>query len=230
MIHIEHIDVRGGGSYADNLTWLSNLIARECNCQCFIFWNVGTSFLLSGGSVGQLFNINKVVEDVVVTMGVQIRNTSVSLKHKFVLVPLAYNKETCDRDYIELQTDRAAGNIPVVGQSFSKFMDYNDKVMTDVRKSFPKSYEQLLDLNKLLAVKTLKSTCRAFGKECTMVKYRFRDGNNPNDSKMMNDKDRKDYFVSLVKWVKLNYEEETLKQITLKGVPAKKISIRLVPR
>ena len=47
---------------------------------------------------------------------------------------------------------------------------------------------------------------------------------------MMNDKDRQDYFVSLLKWVKLNYEEETLKQITLKGVPAKKISIRLVPR
>ena len=28
--------------------------------------------------------------------------------------------------------DRKAGNIPVVGQSFSKFMNYNDMVMTHV--------------------------------------------------------------------------------------------------
>ena len=72
MIHIEYIDVRDGGAYADNLTWLSNLIARECNCRCFIFWNVGTSFLLSGGSVTELYKINKQVEAVVVKLGVQI--------------------------------------------------------------------------------------------------------------------------------------------------------------
>ena len=44
-VHIEFVDVRDGGAFADNMTWL---ISRECNCQCFIFWNVGTSFLLSG--------------------------------------------------------------------------------------------------------------------------------------------------------------------------------------
>ena len=91
MIHIEHIDVRGGGSYADNLTWLSNLIARECNCQCFIFWNVGTSFLLTRGSVTELYKINKHVQAVVGKLGVQIRSTVYivdctpvfSMKHKF---------------------------------------------------------------------------------------------------------------------------------------------------
>ena len=50
-IHIKFINVRDGGVFADNLTWLSNLTARECNCQCFIFQNVGTSFLFSGGLV-----------------------------------------------------------------------------------------------------------------------------------------------------------------------------------
>ena len=115
--------MRDGGAYADNMTWLSNLIARECNCRCFIFWNVGTSFLLSGGSVTVLYKINKQVETVVAKLGVQIRSTSVDLKHKFVLVPLVYNKDTCDRDFIEMEMDRAEGKTPVVGQSFSKFID-----------------------------------------------------------------------------------------------------------
>ena len=181
------------------------------------------------GLVAQFFNINKVVEDVEVNLGVQIRNTSVNLSHKFVLVPLVYNKETCDQDFIELQTDRAEGNTPVVGQSFSKLMDYNDKVMIDVKNTYPNSYKQLLDLNKLLAVKTLKSTCTAFGKEYNTVKYRLHDGNNPNDKTMMNEKERQDYFVSLINWVKLNYDDETRKEMILKGVPAKKTSLRVTP-
>ena len=100
-IHIEFVDVRDGGAFADNVTWLTALIAREANCQCFIFWNVGTSFLLAGGSVDELIKINKVTRDVVEAMKVEIRNTPVELKHKFVFVPLVYNKETCDRDQIE---------------------------------------------------------------------------------------------------------------------------------
>ena len=168
-------------------------------------------------------------QGVVDKMVVQIRNTPVSLKHNFVLVPLAYNKETCDRDYLELEMDRKAINIPVVGQTFSKFMDYNDKVTNDVKKSYPKSHKQLMDLNKLLAVKTLRSVCTAYGKEYDTVKYRLRDGNNPHDKTMMNDKERQDYFVSLINWVKLNYEDETRKEMILKGVPAKKISLRLTP-
>ena len=31
-VHIEFVDVRDGGAYADNVTWLTALIARECNC------------------------------------------------------------------------------------------------------------------------------------------------------------------------------------------------------
>ena len=54
----------------------------------------------------ELYKINKQVEDVVVNLGVQIRSTSVDLRHKFVLVPLVYNKDTCDRDFIELEMDR----------------------------------------------------------------------------------------------------------------------------
>ena len=126
--------------------------------------------------------------------------------------------------------DRAEGNTPVVGQSFSKFMDYNNKVLADVKKSYPSSYKQLGDPNKIVVVKTLKSTCTAFGKEYNTVKYQFRDGNHPKDEKLMNDKDRQDYFVSLVKWVKIYYEEATLRQMTIKRVPAKKIGGRLVPR
>ena len=121
MIHIEYIDVRDGRAFADNLTWLSNLLARQCNCRCLIFWNVGTSYLLSGGSVPEFYKINKQV------MGVQIRSKSVNLKHKFVLVPLVYNKATCD--LVEIEMARANGINPVLGQSFFKFIDYNNLVL-----------------------------------------------------------------------------------------------------
>ena len=47
---------------------------------------------------------------------------------------------------------------------------------------------------------------------------------------MLNDKDRQNYFVSLVKWVKIDYEEETWQQMIVKGGPAKEISSRVVPR
>ena len=50
----------------------------------------------------------------------------------------------------------------------------------------------------------------------------FCDGNNQKNDKMMNDKDRQDYFVSLINWMKNNYEGETRKEVILKQVPAKK--------
>ena len=112
-----------------------------------------------------------------------------------MLVLKVYNKDACDQDFIDIEMDRDKGNTPVVGQSFSKFMDHNDTVMNDVKKSYPSSYDQLSDPNELLAVKTFKSTCTDFGKEYTKVKYSLRDVNNKKDSKMMNDKDRQNYLV-----------------------------------
>jgi hypothetical protein len=108
-------------------------------------------------------------------------------------------------------------------------MEYNDKVTRDVKKSYPESHEQLPELNKLLAVKTLKSVYKVYGKEYNTVKYNFCDGNNPKNDKMMNDKDRQDYFMSLIKLGKNNYEGETPKEMILKQVPAKKIALRLTP-
>ena len=108
--------------------------------------------------MSKLFNINKVAEGVVNSMAVQIRNTPVDLKHKFVLVPLAYNKETCDRDQIEMDVSRKAGNTPCVGQSLHKFINYNNLVNIEMSLAYPTSHEQLLDLNTELAMKILKST------------------------------------------------------------------------
>ena len=133
-------------------------------------------------------------------MGVQIRSKPVDLKHKFVLVPLVYNKATCDRDFMEIKMSRANGTNPVVGQSFSKFIDYNNLVLSDVKETT--SYKELGDPNELLAVKTCTSTCMVYGQEHTTVRYSLRDGNNPKDSRMMKDRDRQTYMVSLVKWVK----------------------------
>ena len=70
--------------YADNKTWLGALIERECMCQYFIFWNIGTSFLLSGGSVEDLPAQNASMECFVTSLDVKIRNTDVDLRHQFV--------------------------------------------------------------------------------------------------------------------------------------------------
>ena len=74
----------------------------------------------------ELLKINKKVETFVAKMGVQIRSTPVNLKHKFVLVPLVYNKVTRDSDFLEMDLLRASGTNLVIGQSFSKFIDYNN--------------------------------------------------------------------------------------------------------
>ena len=129
-VHIEFVDVRDRGAFADNLTWITAMIARECNCQCVVLWNIGTSFLLSGGSVTELFDINKLAESVVTDLDVKIRNTDVNLDHKFVIVSLVYNKEACNRDFLEMEKDRAIGNTPV---------EYNKLVAKDVQKSYPRS-------------------------------------------------------------------------------------------
>ena len=63
---------------------------------------------------------------------------------------------------MEMEIDRATGNTPVVNQSFSKFIDYNNIVVFDVKNSYPSSYKEISDPNELLAVKTLRSTCTAF--------------------------------------------------------------------
>ena len=92
-------------------------------CQCFIFWNVGTSFLLSGVSVEELLAKNKSMESFVTSLDVKIRSTDVDLRHKFVHVPLIYNRETMDRDFQEMERERQVrGNLPVASQSFNSFM------------------------------------------------------------------------------------------------------------
>ena len=180
--------------------------------------------------MSELYKINKQVKTFVAAMGVQIRSKPVNLKHKFILVPLVYNKATCDRDFVEIEMARANGTNPVLGQSFSKFIDYNNLILSDVKKTYPTSYKELGDPNELLAVKTLKSTCTAFGKEYSTVRYSLRDGNNPNDPRMMNDRDRQNYLVTLVKWVKNQYEGETFEAMIDLGVPDKKSCSRAPSR
>ena len=112
---------------------------------------------------------------------------------------------------------------PVLGQSFPKFVEYNKLALEDVQTAYTNSFEELGDPNKLLAVKTCTSTCPVNDREYITVKHSLRDGNNPRDSKQMNDRDQQSYFVSLVKWVKNNHEEETLMEMAAKGIPPKRV-------
>jgi hypothetical protein len=129
MLHIEFVDVRDGGVYADNLTWLTTLIEKECMCRCFIFWNVGTSFLLSGGTVDDLLAMNALIESLVTNMEVKIRHTKVDLRHKCVYVPLVFTRDTMDLDFQEMnREEQVKGNLPVAGHSFNNFLVYNSRV------------------------------------------------------------------------------------------------------
>jgi hypothetical protein len=152
-IHIEFVDVRDGGAFGENKTWLNALITREANCQCFVFWNVGTSYLLTGGLVDGLLEISKMTKEYVEALPVHIRSTPVGLRHKFVFVPLLYNKEACDRDRAEMDVIREAGKTPCVGQPLTKFLHYNDSIKVLNSKTYPKTFNQLLDPNLELPLK-----------------------------------------------------------------------------
>ena len=106
-----------GGAFANNTAWLAALLARECNCQGFIFWNVGTSYLLSGGAASELYKITKKVEAYIVDMEVHIRGTLVNLKHRFVPVQLVYNKVALKKDLMEMNALKDDGNTPVLGHT-----------------------------------------------------------------------------------------------------------------
>ena len=153
MTNIEFVDVCDGGVYADNLTWLTTLIERECMCRCFIFWNVGTSFLLSGGTVGDLLAKKALIESHVTNMEVKIRHTDVDLRHKFVYGPLVFTRDTMDLDFQEMnREEQVKGNLPVAGHSFNNFLVYKSRVSDLVRQTFPNSGGYLDDPNLLLAV------------------------------------------------------------------------------
>ena len=148
---------------------------------------------------------------------VRIRNTEVDVRHKFVLVPLIYNKETCSRDFQEMEKERLAGNSPVAGQSFESFMAYNARVNNLVKKSYPNSQDYLVDPNELLAVETLKTVKYVYGRSYNTVRYEFIKGNHPRNDRLMYDKTRQDYFVWLVRLVKDTFEKETRKEMAVRG-------------
>ena len=108
---------------------------------------------------------------------------------------------------------RENGTTTVHGQSFTKFIDYNKLSLDDIKTTYPDTYTELSDPNELLAMKTCKNTVMMYGKVHNAVRYSLRDGNNRHDSTNMNDLDRQKYMVSLVKWVKKNYEAKTLSEM-----------------
>ena len=211
MINIEFVEVRDGGVYADNLTWLTTLIERECICQCFIFCNVGTSFLLSGGTVDDLLAKNALIESHVSNMEVKIRHTKVDLRHKFVYMPLVFTRDTMDLDFQEMhKEEQVKGNLPVAVHSFNNFLVYNSRVSDLVRQTFPNSGGYLDDPNLLLAVELVKTSTQVFGETHDMVRYQFRKGNHPGNTRLVTDSTRQGYFVNLVRWVRDTFKQETI--------------------
>ena len=175
----------------------------------------------------ELLAKNKSMKSFVTSLKVKIRNTDVDLRHKFVLVPLVYNKKTCSCDFQEMEKVRLVGNSPMAGQSFNNFLAYNALVNKNVKKSYPKSCAYLVDPNSLLAMETLKTVKYVYGRSYNTVRYEFIKGNNPRNDRLMDDRTRQDYFVWLVRWVKDNFEEETRGEMALRRVPAKGINLRV---
>jgi hypothetical protein len=230
-VHIEFIDVRDGGAFGENLTWLTALIDRESMCRCFVFWNVGTSFLLSGGSVEELVAKNLIIEKRVTSLKCRIRHTDVDLGHKFILVPLVYTRETMDLEFKVMgEEEQHTGKLPVSGHSFNNIMAYNSRVKNLVQQTYPNWEGYLGDPNLLLAVECVRSNATAYGQTYTATRYRFRTGNNPHNARLMNDRAKQGYFVSLIRWVKDTYEQETKDEMAIKRVPQISVNLKLVKR
>ena len=230
-VHIEFIDVRDGGAFADNLTWLTALIDRECMCRCFIFWNVGTSFLLLGGSVEDLLAKNSIIEKHVAKMECKIRHTGVGVKHQFIYVPLVYTRDTMDLEFQVMEKEEQyTGNLPVFGHSFNNIMAYNSRVRNLVKETISNSERYLGDPNLQLAMEYVHSSTLVFGETYDTARYQFRNGNHPTNHRLMNDGAKQGYFVNLVRWVKDTFEQETKDKMTRKKVPQISASLKLVKR
>ena len=62
------------------------------------------------------------------------------------------------------------------------------------------------------------------------TRYRFRTGNNPHNARLMNDGAKQEYFVSLIRWVKDTFEQETKDEMAIKRVPQISVNLKLVKR
>ena len=174
---------------------------------------------------------NEVIESHVTQMEVKIRHVSVDLKHQYIPVPLAYTRDTCDLDLQDMnKVKKETGSLPVAGQSFTKFLDYNSRVMNLVKDNFPTSETYLEDPNLLLAVKLVKTNTLVYGEPHETAKYQFRTGDNPSDSRLMTEHIRQGYFVNLIKWVTETIEKETKDEMTRKGVPQVSVGLPLIKR
>jgi hypothetical protein len=136
-----------------------------------------------------------------------------------------------DLDFQEMNgEERDTGNLPVAGQSFSNFLDYNSRVSDLVRDAFPNSGAYPDDPNLLLAVELVKTSTQVFGETHDSVRYQFRKGNHPGNTRLMTDSTRQGYFVNLIRWVRDTYEQETQDEMTRKGVPQVSASLSLIKR
>ena len=54
----------------------------------------------------------------------------------FIPVQLVYNKITCKKELMGSNTRKEGENTPVLGQSFTKFLDYFSLILDDVRESY----------------------------------------------------------------------------------------------
>ena len=151
--------------------------------------------------------------------------------HKFIYVPLVYTRETSDLEFRGMEKEEQdTGNLPVFGHSFNNLMVYNSRVRSLVKQNFPTSEGSLGDPNVLLAVEYLPSSTKVYGVTYNTSRYTFRNGNHPHNHKLMHDGARQEYFVSLIRWVKDTYEQETKDEMALKKVPQLSVNLKLVKR
>ena len=138
---------------------------------------------------------NTLIKSHVSNMEVKIRHTKVDLRHKFVYMPLVFTRDTLDLDFQEMnREEQDTGNLPVAGHSFGDFLDYNSRVSDLVRDAFPNSGPYLDDPNLLLAVELVKTSTQVFGETHDTVRYQFRKGNHPGNTRLMTDNIRQGYF------------------------------------
>ena len=114
------------------------------------------------------------------------------------------------------------------GHSFNNIMAYNSRVRKLVQQSFPTSEGSLGDPNLQLAVECVPSSTKVFDVTYHTSRFSFRNGNNPQNHKLMNDGAKQEYFVNLICWVKDTFEQETKDEMTRKRVPQLSVNLKMV--
>ena len=211
--HIEPVLINNGGLYAENTPWLDAILDHETSAKTVVLWQVGDSFLQSGGLAKDLLDHNKWYKDYICSKEVAINGSVVErLTHEFILMPLAYTMQKEKSTRHKLETSKAFDIVP--GHVYAKFEVYNLLARMENEKNYPNQLEGLPDPS-LLAVRQQTFNRRIFGanRPCNTDVFTARSATHGFEL-LLRDRQNMSFMVELQKWLRDNFYEQTMQVLS----------------